>query len=355
MKPRPLLLASISAVAALGLGLAGCSGPAPAATTAAPAPTSAAPATTEAAPPPTTEAPKTFTIGSAVIVSHPALQAVQDGFEEVLKEQGIKYTMITKNAQGDPANAATIASDFASNKDIALILAISTPIAQAMASAEKTRPIIFSAVTDPVDAGLVPSWEKAGANMTGTSDLNPEGKPVSLVKEAIPGAKTVGVIYSSSEANSLVQVKAYQEEAKGLGITIKTKTVTSQAEVSAAVAAIGNVDAILIPTDNTVVASLSSVIAYGQEHKIPVFSADTTSVPMGTVATRGPSYHDLGRGAGEMAVKILRDGTPISSIPPVATKATELLVNTGAAAKFGLKLPDALVKQAAQDVQTKTS
>jgi len=349
MKSRHLLLASLSAVAALGLGLTACAGPAPASPAASQNAPSSAPA------PATSAAEKTFTIGSAVIVSHPALQAVQDGFEEVLKEQGIKYTMIAKNAQNDPANAATIASDFAANKDIDLILAITTPIAQAMASAEKTRPIIFSAVTDPVDAGLVPSWEKAGANITGTSDLNPEGKPVSLVQEAIPGAKTVGVIYSSSEANSLVQVKAYQEEAKGLGITIKTKTVTSQAEVSAAVAAIGKVDAILIPTDNTVVASLSSVIAYGQEHKIPVFSADTSSVPMGTVATRGPSYHDLGRGAGEMAVKILRDGTPISSIPPEATKATELLVNTGGAAKFGLTLPDALVKKAAQDVKTKAS
>jgi len=316
MKPRPFA-ASVAAIAALSLGLTACSTPSTTGTQ--------------------------FTIGVAVIVSHPALQAVQDGFEEVLKEQGIDYKLISENAQGDTANAATIASSFASNKDINLILAISTPIALAMASAEKDRPILFSAVTDPVSVGLVPSWDQAGPNITGTSDLNPDAKPVSLVQEAMPNVKTIGVLYSSSEPNSLTQVTAYKEEAAGLGITINDQAITSAAEISAGLEALSGVDAILIPTDNTVVASMGTVISYGQEHQIPVFCADTSTVSLGTVATRGLSYHDLGRRTGEMAVSILRDGVDISTIKPEATTSTELIVNPDAAKAFGLTLSDDFV------------
>jgi len=286
-----------------------------------------------------------YTIGVAVIVSHPALQAVQDGFEEVLKEQGLNYTLVSENAQGDQANAATIASSFASNKKLDLILAISTPIALAMASAIQDRPILFSAVTDPVAVGLVPSWTQAGTNITGTSDLNPDAKPVSLVQEAMPTVKTIGVLYSSSEPNSLVQVTAYKQEAAGLGITIKDQAVTSAAEISAGLESLSDVDAILIPTDNTVVGSIASVIGFGQERQIPVFCADTSTVTLGTVAARGLSYHDLGRRTGEMAVSVLRDHVDISTIPPEATTSTELVVNPDAAKTYGLTLPNAFVAQ----------
>ena len=340
MKQRRLLPAIPVVAAALALGLAGCASPAPT-----PSPTAPVASTSEAAPSSSAPAPKTFTIASAVIVSHPALQAVQDGFEEVLKEKGVNYTMITKNAQGDPANAATIASDFASDSKIDLILAISTPIATAMASAIQDKPILFSAVTDPVAVGLVPSWTQAGKNITGTSDLNPDAKPVSLVQEAMPNVKTIGVLYSSSEANSLTQVTAYEAEAAPLGLTIKKQAITSAAEITAGLAALKGVDAILIPTDNTVVASMATVIGFGQENQIPVFCADTSTVSLGTVATRGLSYHDLGRATGEMAVKVLVDGTPISSITPEATTSTELIVNPDAAKAFGLTLsPDFIAK-----------
>ncbi|MDR0284290.1 MAG: ABC transporter substrate-binding protein [Propionibacteriaceae bacterium] len=303
-------------------------------------------ASTTGAPSTTTTAGKTYTIASAVIISHPALQAVQDGFEEVLKEQGITYKMTSENAQGDPANATTIASSFASNKDIDLMLAISTPIALAIANAEKDRPILFSAVTDPVRDGLVPSWDAAGANITGTSDLNPEAHPVSLVQEAMPDVKTIGVLYSSSESNSLAQLDAYKTEAASLGLTLKPQAITSAAEVSVGLAALKGVDAILVPTDNTVVAAITSVVSFGQENHIPVFCADTSTVSLGTVATRGLSYHDLGRRTGEMAVSILRDGVNISTIKPEATTSTELLVNTGAAQTFGLTLPASLTSGA---------
>ena len=346
MKPRRLLLASIAAVATAALGLSGCASPGP--STAPPA--GGAPSTGASAGGATD---KTFKIGSAVILSHPALQAAEDGFKEVLTEKGIKFTIDSKNAQGESSNASTIASGFAADKDIDLILAISTPIALAMATAEKERPILFTAVTDPVRDGLVPSWDQAGTNITGTSDLNPEAKPVTLVTQAVPTAKTIGVLYSSSESNSLAQVEAYQTEAASLsGVTIKPQGITAAAEISAGLEALKGVDAILIPTDNTVVAAIASVISFGRENKIPVFCADTSTVSLGTVATRGLSYHDLGRRTGEMAAMILLDGVAINTIKPEATTSTELLVNTEAAASFGITLPEEFVKQAAQDVKT---
>ncbi|MCL2653315.1 MAG: ABC transporter substrate-binding protein [Propionibacteriaceae bacterium] len=342
MKVRHLFTAGVAVVATLGLGLTACSSPT---TTTTPSAT----ATDSPTNPPTA---KTFNIGVAVIVTHPALQAVQDGFEEVLKEQGISYTINSQNAQGDPANAATIASSFAADKNIDLVLAISTPIATAMAQAIQDRPILFSAVTDPVDVKLVPSWDQAGANITGTSDLNPDAKPVSLVQEAMPNVKTIGVLYSSAEANSLTQVKAYQDEAAALGITIKAQAITAASEITTGLQALSGVDAILIPTDNTVVAAVGSVIQFGQEKQIPVFCADTSTVTAGSVATRGLSYHDLGRATGEMAVKILRDGVDISTIKPEATTSTELIVNPDAAASFGLTLPPEFLAKADSIVTT---
>ncbi|MDR0782526.1 MAG: sugar ABC transporter substrate-binding protein, partial [Propionibacteriaceae bacterium] len=191
------LLSGLVAVAALSLALTGCAG-------------------TDKSEDPgadPTDSKTTYTIGIATYVSHPALQAVQDGFEEVLKEEGISYTVVSQNGLGDPANSATIANAFAADQSLDLILAITTPIALAMATAEQDRPILFSAVTDPVEVGLVPSWDQAGFNVTGTSDLNPDARPVALVKEAMPDVKTIGVLYSSSEANSLIQLRAYEAEA----------------------------------------------------------------------------------------------------------------------------------------------
>ena len=326
---RRRLLPMIAAAAALSLTFSGCSGSG--------GDTSSSGSTGTQ-----------YTIGVAVIVSHPALQAVQDGFTEVLDEQGLNYKLKSQNAQGDNANAATIASAFASDPSLDLILAISTPIALAMANAEKDRPILFSAVTDPVAVGLVPSWTQAGPNITGTSDLNPDAKPVTLVQQAMPDVKTIGVLYSSSEPNSLAQVTAYQAEAASIGVTLVPQAITQAAEVSVGLESLAGVDAILIPTDNTVAASIASVIGYGQEHQIPVFCADTSTVSLGTVAARGLSYHDLGRRTGEMAVSILRDGVDVSTIPPEATTSTELIVNPTAAEKYGLTLPADLVSQAAQ-------
>ncbi len=333
MRRRRLALTSLATAAVVGLGLSsltGCS--------------SSDDADSDAE----------FTIGTAVIVEHPALQAVLAGFEDVLREEGLDYKLISKNAQGEESNVTTIANSFASNSDIDLILAISTPIAKQVANAEKERPILFSAVTDPVADRLVPSWDEAGKNITGTSDLHSGGNPVALIQEAMPDVATIGVLYSAAESNSAAQLEQYQAEAAELGVTIKPKAITSSAEVTAGLEALADVDAIMIPTDNTLVAAISAVIKFGKEKQIPVFCADTSTVELGTVATRGLSYNELGRRTGAMAVEILRDGKSVSSIKPEAPESTDLLVNPGAATTFGLTLPDGLVSQGTV-VETKNS
>jgi len=334
MTIRRLFTVGVAAVATMGLSLTACASPSTTTTT--PTDTGSAAAS---------PADKTFTIGAAVIVTHPALQAVEQGFKDTLDQAGVKYNIIDENAQGDTSNAATIASSFAANKNIDLILAISTPIATAMAQAVQDRPILFSAVTDPVGAGLVPSMTQAGANITGTSDANPDAKPVDVVKQAMPNVKTIGVIYSSSETNSLAQYKEYQTEAAADGITLQPATVTSAADITTALNTLTGVDAILVPTDNTVVASIANVISFGQQKQIPVFCADDSTIPLGTVATQGLSYYALGQATGQMAVQILQGGQNVNTIAPSEPTTTTLEINPDAAASFGLTLPPSFLAQ----------
>ena len=284
-----------------------------------------------------------YTIGVTVIVAHPALEAAQKGFEDVLTEEGLDYGIIFENAQGEKSNAATIATMFADNKKIDLMLAISTDSSLALANVEKSRPILFTAVTDPVQEGLVPSWQTAAPNMTGTSDLNPGANTIALMKEAMPNLKNVGVLYTSSESNSLSQVDVYRTEAAVLGVTLQLQGITNASEVSVGLAALKDVEAIIVPTDNTVVAAIESVIAFGKENKIPIFCADSSTVELGTVATRGLSYYELGRVTGEMAVGILRDGKTVADYPPQAPTGTDLSVNVTSAEAYGLTLPEEFV------------
>ncbi|MDR0416993.1 MAG: ABC transporter substrate-binding protein [Propionibacteriaceae bacterium] len=290
---------------------------------------------------------ESFTIGTAVIMDHPSLQLIAQGFKEVLAEAGVDVKYIEENAQGDSSNAATIASTFHDNQDIDLILAITTPIAQAIVQAETARPVLYAGVTDPVYAGLVPEIDgPSGTNVTGTSDLNPNAKPVALVKEIIPDAQTIGVLYSSSEPNSIVQVDAFKAEAGPLGVTIKESAITATSELATGVQALADCDAILVPTDNTVVSGISTVIAFGEQNQIPVFTADAESVQAGSVATRGISYYELGRRTGEMALAILVDGKDVGTVPALVVKETQLIVNLEAAAKMGVTISQALLADA---------
>lgn len=294
---------------------------------------------------------KPVDIGITQIVSHPSLDASVEGFKEALADAGYDATYDEQNAQGDVQTAATIAGNFAS-ADLDLVLAVATPTAQAAAQAITDKPVLFTAVTDPVEAGLVDSLESPGGNVTGTTDAppveegeNPATEQMALIKEIVPDAETVGIVYSSGEANSLTQVEWAKDAAKDLDVEIEEATVTSSAEVQQAAESL-DVDAFYVITDNTVVSALDSLLTVAQQKEIPAIAAEGNSVAEGCVATWGISYHDLGYQTGEMAAKILAGEAEPADMPVEDAENLELYLNLTAAEEQGVELPEDLIDQA---------
>ncbi len=287
-----------------------------------------------------------YTIGITQIVTHPALDAAVEGFKAGLAEKG--FTNVTyelKNAEGDMATASSIAQAFAS-ADLDLVLGIATPTSQAVAKAITTTPIVFTAVTDPVGAGLVDDAEAPGANVTGVSDMLPVQPHLDLIKQIVPDVKTIGVLYNAGEANSVFSIEQEKEAAEAMGIEVIEATASNSSEVKAAAdSLVGRVDAISVLTDNTVVSALESVIKVCQQNDIPLISGDTDSVERGSSAAYAFDYRDLGVQAGYMAAEIL-SGTPISEIPVQFAEKLQLSVNPTSAEAMGVTLPEELVSQA---------
>mgnify|MGYP001171439299 FL=1 len=332
---KPLTLAAGAALTALVL--TACAGT-PAATT----PPAESPTASEQ---PTEQPAKTYSIGITQIVTHEALDAAREGFKAALADAGLQATYDEQNAQGDPSIAASIAGTFA-DAGHDLILAIATPTAQAVAQKISDVPVLFTAVTDPVGAELVASLEAPGANVTGTSDANPVKEQLELVKQIVPDAKTIGVVFNSGEANSVTQVSWLKEIAPTLGLEIKEAAAPTSADVQQATEALGDVDAIYVPTDNTVVSSLDGLIGVAEAKQIPVFGAEAGTVSGGAIATYGISYYELGRQTGEQAVRILTEGADPATMPVETQTNLEVYLNLGAAQRMGVTLPQELIDRA---------
>ncbi len=287
-------------------------------------------------------------IGVMQIVEHPSLDAAREGFEQAFIDagyvEGETVVFDEQNAQGDQATATSIAGTFASG-NVDMVLAIATPTAQAAAQAITDIPILITAVTEPKEAGLVDSWEEPGGNVTGTSDKNPVAEQLGLIKEISPDAKTVGIVYSSGEVNSQVQVDLAQEAAADLGLELKLATVSSAAEVQQAAESL-DVDAFYVPTDNAVVSALESLIQVAEAKQVPVIAAEGDSVQRGCVATYGIDYTKLGYQTGQMALQILEDGADPATMPIQTQEELQLVVNTAAAARMGVELPQTLIDRA---------
>ncbi|MST49632.1 ABC transporter substrate-binding protein [Mobiluncus porci] len=291
-----------------------------------------------------------YKVGISQIVSHPSLDASVKGFKSALKDAGLEVTYDDQNAQNDQGTASSIAAKFAT-QDLDLILAVATPMAQAVAGKVTDVPVLFTAVTDPEAAKLVASNNAPGGNVTGTTDMNPVAEQIDLVKQVKPQAKKVGIIYSSGEVNSEVQVKLAREEAKAQGLEVVEKTVTNSSEVVQAAQALEGVDAIYVPTDNTVVSALASVIQYAEANKILVVVGESDSVSKGGALTYGLDYETLGRQTGEMAVKILKGGAKPETMAVEAQKTPQLVVNPKAAERMGSPLPQELLDKADKTVE----
>ncbi|MFE8696304.1 ABC transporter substrate-binding protein [Cytobacillus sp. FJAT-53684] len=286
---------------------------------------------------------KMFKIGLTQFAEHPSLDAATEGFKKALEDEGFKegenveYNF--QNAQADMNNTQTIANNFVGDK-VDLIFANATPSAVSALNATKDIPILFTSVTDPVGAGLVEAFDKPGNNITGTTDNHPEGtaKTINFIVEEA-GAKNIGVIYNAGEQNSEVQVDQVEELAKGLGASIVKASVSTSAEVKqAAESLVGRVDAIYVPTDNTVVSALESVISVANGEKIPLFVGELDSMERGAIAASGFSYFDLGYQTGKMAAEILKGNKKVSDISVELPESLKLVINKKAAEAQGLEV-----------------
>ena len=296
------------------------------------------------------------TVAVSQFVEHPALDSVLRGMQEYLKENGVAVTWSVHNAQANMATATQIAQQMVGEK-ADLLVAIATPSAQtcvqalAKAPADLKRPFLFSAVTDPVAAGLVKDLQKPDAGITGVSDLLPVEEHLRMVLAYKPGIKKLGLLYNAGEANSKATVATVKELSGKLGFAVVEATAGKTADVhQAAKSLVGRVDAVFIPTDNTIVAGLESVIKIGVDNKLPIFAADVDSVKRGAVAAMGFDYYQHGRQTGAMAAKILNGAKP-ESLPVEFQKELQLHINAGFSRQMGLEPPAEMVKKATQVYQ----
>ena len=289
------------------------------------------------------------TIGVLQYMEHGALDAAYEGFIAGLAEEGyiegenIKIDL--KNAQGDLTTAQTIANQYVSD-DVDMMFAIATQAVQSAYNATKDIPILMTAVTDPVEAGVVKDWNQSGTNVTGTSDLTPVAKQMELITELVPEAKTVGVIYTTSEVNSEVQVKMAEEAASNLGLQVIRVGVTTVNDIPQAVASvIDKVDAMYAPTDNLIASSMPVLWNACLDKKVPIVAGVDTMVIDGGIATEGIDYYQLGYETGLMAAQVLEGKDP-STMPINTLQNTTLIVNQKNAEAIGLSIPDSILKGA---------
>ncbi len=294
---------------------------------------------------------KEYKVCITQIATHPDLDANRRGIIAAMAEEGFKegenVEFIIRNAEGDMTVAASIADYFVSEKPD-IIHAITTPSAQTLvAAAEGTDiPIIFSSVTDPVAAGLVPSWESAAPNVTGVSDWFEMEPQVEFILDVLPDIKVLGTAYNPGEVNAAVQAEILNEVAPDYGLTIVEATAATTADVYAAgMSLVGRCDAVWIPTCNTVGGvGIESIIQVGEEHKLPVFGSAVGMVGTGLVGGASCDYYWIGQQAGFMAARLLKVET-IANIPPLKS-AVSTVVYPAAAERMGITIPQAVIDEA---------
>jgi len=284
---------------------------------------------------------KKLNVGITQIIEHPSLDLARKGFETAFKDKGMldKVNLEIKNSQGDFTTAQMIAKSFVDSKKD-LIFAISTPSSQTAFNATKEIPIVITAVTDPVAAGLT------GKNITGTTDPMPIADQVALIKEVLPNVKTIGLIYNTSEQNSVVSIGNIKAECDKAGLKYVETGVTSVNDI---VPAMGNllskVDLVFLTTDNLISSSATLVIELANKKNIPVLAGDAEHIPLGALMTKTIDFYQIGYRAGEMAVEILNGKNP-SDLPIEPPKENQVIVNKKIAEKYKVDLSMDIFKNA---------
>lgn len=297
---------------------------------------------------------KSFKIAISQYVEHPSLDATREGIMAALKDGGItdgeNLKVDFNNAQNDSTNNLSIGQKL-KDAENDLIIAIATPSAQVVAENVKETPVLFAAVTDPLDAKLVTDLEKPGGNVSGASDTNPEATKqlMKFVSTHFPNVKKIGLIINEGEPNAVVMSKTAEEVLKEHGIELVKAAVTNTSEVKqAAESLVGKVDAFYITLDNNVVSGADTIIKTAKDNKIPFFSSDRDTVEKGAFATVGFKYYDHGYQVGQMAVDVLKNGKKPADMKITIPDKLDLILNVKAAADFGIEVTDAM-KQEVKD------
>ncbi len=282
-------------------------------------------------------------VGILQYVQHPALDAAREGFIQGLKEEGFvdgeTVRLDYQNGQGSQDINASIADSFIASK-ADLMLGIATPSVQALAGKTETIPILGTAVTDYVAAKLVKSNEAPGFNVSGTTDMNPVADQIQMAKRLVPDAKTLGLLYTSSEVNSQLQAGLARQEAEKLGLKVVEVTVNNSNDVQqAAISVLTQCDVLYVPTDNIIASSISLVAEEALSRKIPIACGEEGVVRGGGTFTLGISYFNLGVQTGKMAAQLLRGEVKVSEMPIQRQSEFTYLVNKTFMDKIGLEIP----------------
>ncbi|WP_086982913.1 ABC transporter substrate-binding protein [Vibrio aphrogenes] len=292
---------------------------------------------------------ETYKVSVSQIVEHPALDATRNGLVDGLKakgyEEGKNLEFEYRTAQGNPAIASQIARQFV-GEGADVLVGIATPSAQALAATTKNIPIVFTAVTDPVEAKLVKSMDKPTGNVTGLSDLSPIGQHIDLMKELLPNLQTIGAVYNPGEANSVALMTLLKSEAAKRNIQIIESTALKSADIQSATQAIvAKSDVLYAMIDNTVASAIDGMVAAANQAKKPVFAASTTYIESGAVIGLGADYYQVGIQTADYVAAILEGKQP-SELPVHVAKASDLIINTQAATQLGINIPQSILERA---------
>lgn len=295
-----------------------------------------------------------YTIGIGQFAQHPSLDNCRDGFIEGLKEAGIEegknLTIISDNANADTGTTAQIADNYVSKK-VDLICAIATPMAQSAygAAAQADIPVVYTAITDPVAAELAKKDKTPAGNATGTSDKLPIEQQLKMIRTMLPDAKAIGIMYTTSEINSVVAVEEYKKAADEYGFEIVESAIATGADIPLAAQDLASkVDCINNLTDNTVVSALPVLLEAANSNNIPVFGSEVEQVKMGCLASVGLDYFELGKQTGAMAAKILKGEAKASEMPFEVIEEGSFYGNTAVAEALKIEIPAELSDKAAE-------
>ena len=280
-----------------------------------------------------------FQIGIIQLMEHPALDAATEGFMAQLYDEGIEAEFDIQNGQRDVPTLDTIASRFVGN-EVDLVMANGTLSAQSIANATNTIPVVGVSITSFTEAGVVDSNEQPGRNITGASDMNPIQAQIEMILEFFPDVETIGLLYSSNEANSVYQASLARDIIEGLGLASDSATITSAADLQqVATSLAGNVDVIYIPTDNAIAGAMGVIANISAETSTPFFAGEENMTMGGGIATLSVNYYELGRQAGRMAAQVLRGEAEPATMPIQFAERYNYIVNGFMVDLLGIDVP----------------